>query len=64
MEVKRAKGRPDEEVFEFNVKEEGDYFINLTNGNGLQKVQVESKPNAYLTILISDKDINNMQDLP
>ncbi len=108
VEVKRAKGKPDEEVFEFNVEDEGNYFVNVTNGDGLQKetslssariilndeyelfspkdfnknvfklskivhilpgthyikVQVESKPNAYLTILISDKDINNMQDLP
>lgn len=108
VEVKRAKGKAEEEIFEFNVEEEGDYFINSTNGNGLQKetslssarvtldtqyeifspqdfnknvfklskvvhllpglhnirVQVQSKPDSYLTILISNRDINNMLDLP
>jgi len=108
VEIKRAKGKPEEEIYEFYVENEGDYFINLTNGNGLQKetslssariildeeneifnpndfnknvfklskivhlssgfhnikVQVESKPDSYLTILISDKNILSMLDLP
>jgi hypothetical protein len=33
VEVQRAKGSPKWESFEFQVQEEGDFFINITNGD-------------------------------
>jgi len=33
VEVQRSKGSPEWESFEFQVQEEGDFFINITNGD-------------------------------
>ncbi len=108
VQVQRAKGKPEEVIENFYVEEEGDYFVNLTNGDNINKetsissgeINIEgigqifgpqdfnknvfqlkkqihlqpgdyqistilgSEPNSYITIVVSNKDISSLPELP